>query len=81
MAAQYVQLIAEGLREFDTRNHNNPEITMDHYVALAWQGLKSKSDGTETKAFGLLTADQKKKVSNDLKAILYDCWCTKISCQ
>src|SRR5690606_476101 len=39
MASHYVDLIATALREFDTQNHNNPEITMDHYVALAWMGL------------------------------------------
>jgi len=39
MANMYIDLIAEGLRLFDVRNQNNPEINIDHYRALAWQGL------------------------------------------
>lgn len=40
MAANYIDNIARGLQEFDVINHNNPEITFDHYQALAWTGLQ-----------------------------------------
>lgn len=64
MASHYVDLIATGLKEFDTQNHNNPEITMDHYVALAWMGLivKINDPTTHTKAWKNLSPEIKAKI-------------------
>ncbi|HRE67851.1 MAG TPA: hypothetical protein PLM56_10230 [Cyclobacteriaceae bacterium] len=74
MAGYYVNLIATGLKEFDTRNHNNPEITMDHYVALAWDGLRG------TKAWNDLRQEVKAKINNDSDYIINGCWCSVINC-
>ncbi|QHL89027.1 hypothetical protein GU926_16975 [Nibribacter ruber] len=40
MAQRYIDLIAQGLQQFDVGNHNNLQITLDHYKAFAWGGLK-----------------------------------------
>ena len=53
MAKRYVDLIAKGVQQFDTRNKNNPEVTFDHYRALAWVGL------TNTKVWNSKTKDQR----------------------
>lgn len=74
MAGHYVNLIAAGLKEFDTRNHNNPEITMDHYVALAWDGLRG------TKAWAGLSPEVKAKIETDFDYIINGCWCSVINC-
>lgn len=72
--ATMFNLIATGLKEFDTRNHNNPEITMDHYVALAWDGLRG------TKAWNDLRQEVKAKINNDSDYIINGCWCSVINC-
>ncbi|MFM7854250.1 MAG: hypothetical protein ACKO96_20580, partial [Flammeovirgaceae bacterium] len=73
MAAKYVELIAEGLSEFDTANQNNPEINLDHYRALAWGGLE------KTKAFNNLSQEQKDKIYLDRDFIVS--WHSTIACQ
>ena len=40
MAQRYIDLIAKGVQQFDVRNKNNLEVTLDHYRALAWVGLQ-----------------------------------------
>jgi hypothetical protein len=54
---------------------------MDHYVALAWQGLMKKSDGSPTKAYNILSTEEKEKIEEDLKGIKYNCLCTSITCR
>ena len=71
----------EGLREFDTRNHNNPEINIEHYKALAWEGLKFKSGGAKTKAYSLMSDEAKIEYDRLLEDILNRCWCTRITCE
>jgi hypothetical protein len=53
---------------------------MDHYVALAWQGLIKKSDGSPTKAYNSLSSEMKAKIASDLEDIVNRCWCTAITC-
>ena len=54
---------------------------MDHYVALAWQGLMKKSDGTYTKAYSKKTEGERKKIDFDAKFMLLDCFtCSVINC-
>ncbi|MCE7864524.1 MAG: hypothetical protein DYG99_13365 [Bacteroidetes bacterium CHB5] len=82
MAGHYVDLIAAGLKEFDTQNHNNPEITMDHYKALAWMGLTGKINEptTQTKAWKSLSPEAQAKILNDVEFIIFNCWCSSINC-
>jgi hypothetical protein len=72
MASHYVDLIATALREFDTQNHNNPEITMDHYVALAWMGL------SDTKAWIDLSPEVKSLINSKRNELLS--WYSYINC-
>jgi hypothetical protein len=40
---KYLDIIATAIKEYDTRNANNPEATFDWYKAMAWGGLKEQS--------------------------------------
>ena len=73
MAQKYIDLIAEGLKEFDTMNHNNPDINMDHYRALAWSGLE------RTQAYSNLSQIAKDKIRDDRDLIFS--WYSTINCQ
>lgn len=76
MANKYIDIIAAGLQQFDTRNLNNPEINIDHYRALAWEGL------SETYLWEkLMNQEQKDKIKKDRQFIILDCLCTVISCE
>lgn len=72
MANKYLDIISAGLHEFDTRNNNNPEIIIDHYKALAWEGLRG------TKAWNNLSDSAKSKIISD-KAEILD-WHSVINC-
>lgn len=76
IAKKYIDIIAAGLQQFDTRNVNNPDLNIDHYRALAWEGL------TETYLWEhLMTQEQKDKIKMDRQFIVLDCLCTVISCE
>lgn len=64
IAKHYVELIAKGLQEFDTMNHNNPEVTIEHYRALAWDALRG------TTAWNNLMVEQQKKIDDDRSILL-----------
>jgi hypothetical protein len=75
IARHYIDIIAAGLQQFDTRNLNNPEINLNHYRALAWEGL------AETYLWeNLMTKEQKDKIKDDRRFIVSDCFCTVINC-
>jgi hypothetical protein len=40
MAHHYIGIIAQGLKQWDTMNHGHSNITLEHYRAIAWGGLK-----------------------------------------
>lgn len=73
MAEKYIDVIAKGLQEFDVRNKGNTEITIDNYKALAWVGL------TDTRAYELLTDEQKDKIRDDRRIIID--WYSVINCE
>ncbi|NDK56047.1 hypothetical protein [Pontibacter fetidus] len=73
MAKHYVELIAKGLQEFDAMNHNNPEVTIDHYRALAWDGLEQST------AWNNLQQTVRDKITNDRKFIMD--WFTILTCK
>jgi hypothetical protein len=79
MAEKYIDLIDQGLKEFDTRNHNNPDINMDHYRALAWEGLGAGTNNPakQTKAWKELPQQEKDKINSDRLELD---WVTIINC-
>lgn len=40
---EYIELLADGLEEYDVLNQNNENISRDNYIAIAWHGLKDDS--------------------------------------
>ena len=72
MARQYVDLIAKSIEKFDTRNHNNPDVKFEHYVALAWVGLQ------ETKVYTNLNNIEKNRIVANRKYFLT--WYSALNC-
>ena len=73
MAEKYVKVIAEGIQKYDELNTNNPEITFEHYEALAWVGLE------ETYAYkNVLTNSERQEIEDKRDLIIS--WFSKISC-
>jgi hypothetical protein len=71
MANMYIDIIAEALRIFDVQNHNNPDVTLEHYRALAWDGLR------DTQAYISLLQTQKDKIDSDRMSLM---WNVYINC-
>lgn len=73
MAENYINNIARGLQEFDVINHNNPEITFEHYRALAWVGLQ------ETKAYRNLSPEAEDQI--DRQRDFIRSWASLLNCK